>query len=293
MRRVERARRPARRVRGGPARGRGGLQRRRPLRRAPAGGRPPRRDPGDGRRPRRGARLRRPRVLDPAPPPEAHRGGAGAPPARRDAHRHAAGGPAGGEGAGATGAPARWSSWSTPRATSSSWSSTRACRWSTRSPSWSPASTWWPSSSAWPPGGLLSRTGVRRGRGHAIECRINAEDPCARLPPGRRPPATTSASPSGPGIRVDTHCEPGESVPPHYDSLLGKLCVWAADRPRAIARLRRALDETSVTGIPTTLPLLRDIAHRRALRGGPLHDGLPGRARGASCPRCAQDRAPA
>jgi biotin carboxylase len=50
-------------------------------------------------------------------------------------------------------------------------------------------------------------------------------------------------------------------VPPHYDILLGKLCVWAADRPRAIARLRRALDETSVTGIPTTLPLLWDIAH--------------------------------
>ena len=64
----------------------------------------------------------------------------------------------------------------------------------------------------------------------------------------------------GPGIRVDTHCEPGELVPPHYDSLLGKLCVWATDRPRAIARLRRALDETSVTGIPTTLPLLWDIA---------------------------------
>ena len=54
----------------------------------------------------------------------------------------------------------------------------------------------------------------------------------------------------GPGIRVDTHCEPGETVPPHYDSLLGKLCVWAADRPRAIARLRRALGETSVTRDP-------------------------------------------
>ena len=49
-------------------------------------------------------------------------------------------------------------------------------------------------------------------------------------------------------------------MPPYYDSLLAKLCVWAADRPRAIARLRRALGETSVSGIPTTLPLLRDIA---------------------------------
>ena len=109
-------------------------------------------------------------------------------------------------------------------------------------------------------GGLLSRTGVVEANGHAIECRINAEDPCARLPPGRRPPRRLPHRRQGPGIRVDTHCEPGELVPPHYDSLLAKLCVWAPDRPRAIARLRRALDETSVTGIPTTLPLLRDIA---------------------------------
>ena len=88
-----------------------------------AGGRPPRRDPGDGRRPRRRAGLRRPRVLDPAPPPEAGRGGAGAatcPHATRE--RHAGGRPARRARRGATAAPARWSSWSTPPATSSSWS---------------------------------------------------------------------------------------------------------------------------------------------------------------------------
>jgi acetyl-CoA carboxylase, biotin carboxylase subunit len=108
-------------------------------------------------------------------------------------------------------------------------------------------------------GGLLSRTGRAEARGHAIECRINAEDPSRDFRPGAGRLRDFRVA-GGPGIRVDTHCEPGENIPPHYDSLLAKLCVWAADRPRAIARLRRALDETSVTGIPTTLPLLQDIA---------------------------------
>jgi acetyl-CoA carboxylase biotin carboxylase subunit len=108
-------------------------------------------------------------------------------------------------------------------------------------------------------GGLLSRTGVAEARGHAIECRINAEDPSHDFRPGAGR-LRDFRMPGGPGIRVDSHCEAGESIPPHYDSLLGKLCVWASDRPRAVARLRRALDEASVTGIPTTLPLLQDIA---------------------------------
>ncbi len=109
-------------------------------------------------------------------------------------------------------------------------------------------------------GGLLSRTGVAEANGHAIECRINAEDPSRDFRPGAGRLDDYRIA-QGPGIRVDTHCEPGETIPPHYDSLLGKLCVWAADRPKAIARLRRALHETSITGIPTTLPLLEDIAH--------------------------------
>jgi acetyl-CoA carboxylase biotin carboxylase subunit len=116
-------------------------------------------------------------------------------------------------------------------------------------------------------GGLLSMTGVAPARGHAIECRINAEDPSRDFRPGAGRLDDYRIA-QGPGIRVDTHCEPGESVPPHYDSLLGKLCVWAADRPRAVARLRRALAETSISGIPTTLPLLRDIAHEPVFTEG-------------------------
>jgi acetyl-CoA carboxylase, biotin carboxylase subunit len=109
-------------------------------------------------------------------------------------------------------------------------------------------------------GGLLSRTGIAEANGHAIECRINAEDPSRDFRPGAGRLDDYRIA-QGPGVRVDTHCEPGEAIPPHYDSLLGKLCVWASDRPKAIARLRRALHETSITGIPTTLPLLVDIAH--------------------------------
>ena len=65
--------------------------------------------------------------------------------------------------------------------------------------------------------------------------------------------------PGGPGIRVDTHCRSGSVVPPQYDSLMAKLCVWAKDRPSAVKRMARALDETVVTGVPTTIPLLAEI----------------------------------
>jgi acetyl-CoA carboxylase biotin carboxylase subunit len=95
-----------------------------------------------------------------------------------------------------------------------------------------------------------------RGRGHAIEFRINAEDPAA----GFRPSAGTLARwspPAGPGVRVDTHCHPGYRVPPYYDSLLAKVVVWGADRPAALARSRRALAELEVEGLATTLPFHR------------------------------------
>jgi acetyl-CoA carboxylase biotin carboxylase subunit len=63
----------------------------------------------------------------------------------------------------------------------------------------------------------------------------------------------------GPGVRVDTHCQAGTVIPPYYDSLIAKLCVWAADRPAAVARMARALDETRIEGIATTVPLFREI----------------------------------
>ncbi len=103
-------------------------------------------------------------------------------------------------------------------------------------------------------------------RGHAIECRINAEDPVTFAPsPGR---VTTYLAPGGLGVRVDSGIYAGWSVPPHYDSLLAKLIVHGADRPSAIARMRRALDEFVVEGIKTNIPLHRRILdHPKFQRG--------------------------
>jgi acetyl-CoA carboxylase biotin carboxylase subunit len=91
--------------------------------------------------------------------------------------------------------------------------------------------------------------------GHAIECRINAEDPGAGFRPS---PGTVTGAvfPAGPGIRVDTHIQAGSAVPPQYDSLLAKLVVSGADRAQAVARLRGALARCRITGVATTLPIL-------------------------------------
>ncbi len=91
-------------------------------------------------------------------------------------------------------------------------------------------------------------------RGVAIECRINAEDPAKNFMPS---PGRVSEIdlPGGPGVRVDTMLYPGYTVPPYYDSLLGKLIVHAEDRPAAIARMRRALQELRVAGVSTTRSL--------------------------------------
>jgi acetyl-CoA carboxylase, biotin carboxylase subunit len=91
--------------------------------------------------------------------------------------------------------------------------------------------------------------------GHAIECRINAEDPAAgfRPSPGT---VTTAVFPAGPGVRVDTHVQAGSAVPPQYDSLLAKLVVSGADRAQALARLRGALARCQIGGVATTVPLL-------------------------------------
>jgi len=90
-------------------------------------------------------------------------------------------------------------------------------------------------------------------RGHAIECRINAEDPETFMPcPGT---ITAFHAPGGPGIRVDSHIYDGYRVPPTYDSMIGKLIAHGQNRETAIARMRMALDETVLDGIKTNIPL--------------------------------------
>ena len=107
-------------------------------------------------------------------------------------------------------------------------------------------------------------------RGHAIEVRINAEDPARDFAPA---PGTVSALtvPGGFGVRFDTMLYPGYAVPPFYDSLLGKLIVWGETREAALARLRRALTELTVTGLKTTIPLHAALARDPAIMAGSVH----------------------
>ena len=95
--------------------------------------------------------------------------------------------------------------------------------------------------------------------GHAIEFRINAEDPDNdfRPTPGT---VTTFEVPQGPGIRVETYMHQGAVISPYYDSMVAKLIVWGIDREEALSRARRALDEFKIEGIPTTIPF-----HKRVL----------------------------
>jgi acetyl-CoA carboxylase, biotin carboxylase subunit len=101
-------------------------------------------------------------------------------------------------------------------------------------------------------------------RGVAIECRINAEDPSRQFAPA---PGTIDelVLPGGPFVRVDTHVQSGYSVPPEYDPLIAKVVVWAPDRDTAIARMRRALEETTMTGrgLCTTVGFLHDLLDSR------------------------------
>jgi acetyl-CoA carboxylase biotin carboxylase subunit len=94
--------------------------------------------------------------------------------------------------------------------------------------------------------------------GHSFECRINAEDPDNQFRPS---PGTITGCriPGGRGVRWDSHIRVGYTVPPYYDSLVGKLIVNAPNRTEAIATMRRALDELEIVGIQTTIPLLRRI----------------------------------
>jgi len=103
-------------------------------------------------------------------------------------------------------------------------------------------------------------------KGHAIECRINAEHPYTFVPsPGR---LTTWHPPGGPGIRVDSHVFAGYMVPPHYDSMIGKLLAYGKTRDQAIARMRGALLEMAVEGINTNIPLHQDLMNDRAFQEG-------------------------
>jgi acetyl-CoA carboxylase biotin carboxylase subunit len=118
----------------------------------------------------------------------------------------------------------------------------------------------------------LGRTGRAERRGAAIEVRLNAEDPARNFAPapgrisGFRPPL-------GPGIRLDTWIEEGATVPPHYDSLLGKLVVWDDTRDDAIARSLRALGELRLEGVQTTRELAMDILRSEAFASGRYSTG--------------------
>jgi acetyl-CoA carboxylase biotin carboxylase subunit len=107
-------------------------------------------------------------------------------------------------------------------------------------------------------------------RGHAIECRIYAEDPLRGFAPS---PGRIGflKRPGGPGIRVDSGVEQGSVVPLDYDPMLAKLVVWGPDRPAAVDRLKRALQEYQVQGIATTLPLFRALADMEAFHTAAFH----------------------
>jgi acetyl-CoA carboxylase, biotin carboxylase subunit len=107
-------------------------------------------------------------------------------------------------------------------------------------------------------------------RGHAIECRINAEDPDYnfRPSPGR---ISGYLPPGGPGVRMDSHVYTDYVIPPYYDSLIGKLIVWGHDRPTALNRMRRALRECAITGLPTTIGFHQRILENRQFIAGEVY----------------------
>lgn len=104
--------------------------------------------------------------------------------------------------------------------------------------------------------------------GHAIECRINAEDPDHNFRPN---PGRISGylAPGGLGVRMDSHVYTDYEIPPYYDSLIGKLIIWGPDRPTAIQRMKRALRECAITGLPTTISF-----HQRVLEHPDFLEGL-------------------
>ena len=123
--------------------------------------------------------------------------------------------------------------------------------------------------------------------GHSIECRITAEDAGNDFMPSVGT-VETYVAPGGPGVRVDSHLFSGYTIPPNYDSLLGKIIVWGKDRDEAVARMERALRETIITGVVNTIPFHSRDHRRRGLQARRcphrLHPGIPRPGR-ASCLR--------
>ena len=116
--------------------------------------------------------------------------------------------------------------------------------------------------------GIAQQDVVRTG--HAIECRINAEDPADGFRPS---PGTVTGlhCPGGPGVRVDSHLFHGYTIPPYYDSLIGKVIAWGATRDEAVCRMLRALGEMRVEGVATTIPFHQNLLRDRAFTEGRMH----------------------
>lgn len=109
--------------------------------------------------------------------------------------------------------------------------------------------------------------------GHAIECRVNAENPAENFSPSAGL-IDGYLAPGGPGVRVDSHLYPGYVVPTMYDSLLGKIIAWGATREQAIARLQRALAETVISGVETTIPFIQQMLGSDSFSSGAVHTKL-------------------
>jgi acetyl-CoA carboxylase, biotin carboxylase subunit len=107
-------------------------------------------------------------------------------------------------------------------------------------------------------------------KGHAIECRVNAEDPEHNFRPH---PGKISGylAPGGPGVRMDSHIYTDYEIPPYYDSLIGKLIVWGVDRDMAIKRMKRALRECAITGVPTTINFHQRVLENPAFLAGEVY----------------------
>ena len=112
-----------------------------------------------------------------------------------------------------------------------------------------------------------------RFSGHAIECRVNAENPDRNFAPS---PGKIDlfVAPGGPHVRVDSHVYSGYRIPSYYDSLVGKLIVWGADRKEALARCRRVLSEVVVEGVPTTIPFLKTVINNKQFIDGKYNTGF-------------------